>query len=90
MQRENEAIQKIYWLAVLATPGPRPTLSSAPALASLWAATGSRGPAPKPPPSRRQETWGIGGISYLKRYIQAWVGGASSKLKRAQRPKVQR
>ena len=27
---------------------------------------------------------------YMARYMQAWVGGASIELKRAQRPKVQR
>lgn len=33
MQRENEAIQKIYWLADLVAPGLHPTLSPALALA---------------------------------------------------------
>ncbi len=55
-------LYKMHWLAENSASGdPRPRCRwSKPALLPM-ATTWSGGPPPRPPPSKRQDTWGIGG-----------------------------
>ena len=70
-----------YWLAENLNYGATTLLQRTSKLAMLpIAATGSGGPSPRPPPSERQDTWGV--MASYNRYIQAWVGGVSTWIQK--------
>ena len=74
-ERQNEAIQRLHWLAETPALGPLPRRCHRPRLMPLAAdMEQEEGLSPRPSPSIRQETWGIE-ANYLKvLYRRGWVG----------------
>ena len=81
---KNEAAKGrfLYWLAEKLSSRPPPPAARGHAIGR----GGNRGPSPlRPPPSKRQDTWGVDGWAIYVVYIQAWVGGASLEREKRMR-----
>ena len=93
MQRKGEVIQKIFIVWPISNSGPPPHAVASCSSACLEPQQGAEAQRRKPPPSERQDTWGMSGMSYLiglctgvggwgklRAQTRAEAGGAEMKI----------